>query len=143
MKNILILCIGNICRSPLAEALFAQRFPSLNVSSAGLSAMVGYPADANSIEVAKENGLNIFSHRARQVNLAMCQSADLILVMEKFHRTLLIEKFPFTQGKVFCISSNDIEDPYRKSQMFFDNAYHEIALGVDAWSEKLNKLIYI
>jgi len=141
MKNILVLCIGNICRSPLAEALLAKNFPSLNISSAGLSAMVGYPADANSIAVAIENGLDISLHRARQVNLAMCQSADLILVMERFHRSLLIEKFPLTQGKVFSVSDIDVDDPYGKSKSFFDRMYGEVSAGVDAWSLKINKLI--
>lgn len=141
MKNILVLCIGNICRSPLAEALLAKNFPSLNISSAGLSAMVGYPADSNSIEVAIENGLDISLHKARQVDAIMCQSADLILVMERFHRSLLVQRFPLAQGKVFCISDVDIEDPYKKSKIFFNKAYNEILLGVNSWSPKLNKLI--
>jgi len=141
MNNILILCIGNICRSPLAEALLAKKFPYLNIYSAGLSAVVGHPADIKSIKVAVEHDLDISLHRARQVNLAMCQLADLILVMERFHRSLLVEKFPFTQGKVFCISDIDIDDPYGKPQIFFDQVYGEISAGVNSWSLKISKLI--
>jgi len=141
MKNILVLCIGNICRSPLAEVLLKKNFPSLNISSAGLSAMVGFPADANSIEVAMENGLDISSHRARQVNLAMCQSADLILVMERFHRSLLMEKFPLAQGKIFCVSDTEIDDPYGQPKVFFDQVYSEILAGISAWSLRISKLI--
>ena len=52
MHNILVLCVGNICRSPLAHALVARKLPGTHVQSAGLGALVGRPADPLSVQVA-------------------------------------------------------------------------------------------
>ena len=82
MKHILTLCTGNICRSPLAEALLARELPDHIIWSAGLGALVGNRADPLSVAVAAAHGLNIEAHRAQQVTRWMCQQADLILVME-------------------------------------------------------------
>src|SRR3546814_3067238 len=82
MNRILLVCIGNICRSPLAEALLKQHFPDKTVHSAGLAALVGHPADSTAQDIAHQHGLDLSAHRAQQITQAMCRSADLILVME-------------------------------------------------------------
>ena len=62
MKTILVLCIGNICRSPMAEALLLRALPGMTVRSAGLDAMIGEPADPTSIALQERpdyaNGRN-------------------------------------------------------------------------------------
>jgi len=68
MNIILTLCIGNICRSPLAQGLLAQQLPGHTVWSAGLGALVGEPADPMSVQIAAEHGLDISAHRAQQVS---------------------------------------------------------------------------
>ena len=69
-KNILIVCVGNICRSPTAEALFAHRLSGqdLTISSAGIGALVGNPMDKTAHEVLQDNGLELPAHCARQVD---------------------------------------------------------------------------
>ena len=143
MRHILTLCVGNICRSPLAQALLARELPEHHVRSAGLSAMVGYPADPEVIRVAKEQGLELQAHRAQQVTSVMCQQAELILVMEQEHKTQLEQLYPQVRGKVFRLGlygQFDIADPYRQSREAFDTAYQGISQGIADWLPRIKKL---
>ena len=143
MKHILMLCIGNICRSPIAEALLAREFPDKTIWSAGLGALVGNPADQLSIEVAAANGLDLSAHRAQQLAGWMCQTAELMLVMEQGHKTQLEQLYPLARGKVFRlgeIGQFDIADPYRQSKAVFESAYALIARGVADWAPRIRQL---
>ena len=143
MKHILVLCIGNICRSPIAEALLKQQFPDKQIWSAGLGALVGNPADPLSVAVAAAHGLNLSAHRAQQVASWMCQTAELILVMEQSHKAQLEKQFPLVRGKVFRLgeaSQLEIADPYRQPKDAFDAAYSAIALGVSQWASRIRQL---
>lgn len=143
MNHILTLCVGNICRSPTAEALLKQHFPQKTVWSAGLSALVGNPADPFSIEVAAAHRVDLSAHRAQQVSLWMCQTVDLILVMEQSHKTALEQQFPVVRGKVFRLgelNNFDIADPYKKARDAFEAAYADIARGVAAWVPRIRQL---
>ena len=143
MKNILVLCIGNICRSPLAQALLARELPQHTVWSAGLGALVGQPADPFSIEVAAANGLDITSHRAQQVSSWLCQQTELILVMEQAHKIQLEQQFPVVRGKAFTLGQYakfEIADPNRQPLEAFQTAYASIAQGVADWAPRIRKL---
>lgn len=143
MQNVLTLCIGNICRSPLAEVLLARELPSHRVWSAGLSAMVGWQADATSIQIAQEQGLDLSAHRAQQVTSIMCQQADVILVMEQSHKAQLEQQFPLVRGKVFRLGQYgnfDVADPYRQPRDAFDSAWVAIARGVADWAPRIRQL---
>ena len=143
MQHILTLCIGNICRSPLAHALLARELPQHKVRSAGLNAMVGYPADPEAISIAKEHGLDLHAHRAQQVTSIMCQQAELILVMEQEHKTQLEQLYPQVRGKVFRLGlygQFEIADPYRQSREAFDTAYQGISQGIADWLPRIKKL---
>ena len=143
MQSILTLCIGNICRSPLAEALLARELPAHRVWSAGLSAMVGWPADPISLQIAQEQGLDLSGHRAQQVSNIMYQQADLILVMEQAHKNQLEQQFPLVRGKVFRLGqfgNFDIADPYRQPREAFDAAWGSIARGVADWAPRIRQL---
>lgn len=143
MKHILTLCIGNICRSPLAEALLARELPHHTVWSAGLGALVGKPADPLSIAVAAAHGLDISAHRAQQVTSWLCQQTELILVMEQSHKNQLEQQFPMVRGKVFILGQYgkfDIADPYQQPREAFDTAYAAIAQGVADWVPRIRQL---
>ena len=143
MKNILVLCIGNICRSPIAEVMLKKEFPDKTIWSAGLGALVGSAADPMSVELAEKNGYNLSSHRAQQVASWMCQQAELIFVMEKNQKAELERRFPMTQGKVFTLGSIgnfEIADPYRQKRDAFQSAYLAIATGVADWAPRIHKL---
>jgi protein-tyrosine phosphatase len=146
MQNILVVCVGNVCRSPIGEALLAREFPQLKVWSAGLGALVGEPADPLATEVAASNGLDLSAHRAQQITSWMCQAADLILVMEQAHKTEIERRFPLVRGKVFRLGDSgkadhfDIADPYRQAKSAFEKAYVDIACGVAAWAPRIRQL---
>ena len=143
MKSILVLCIGNICRSPIAEAMIKKEFPDKTVWSAGLGALVGNPADPMSVELAQGDGYDLSKHRAQQIAGWMCQQAELIFVMEKNQKAELERRFPMTKGKVFALGSIgnfEIADPYRQNRDAFESAYSAIAKGVADWVPRIHKL---
>lgn len=143
MQRILILCVGNICRSPLAQALLARHLQQHQVWSAGLSAPIGCPADPSSLLIAQEHGLDISRHRAQQVSRVMCQQADVILVMEQVHKNMLERQFPLVRGKVFRIGQFgdfDIPDPYRQSREAFEAAWAGIERGLNDWLPRIRQL---
>ena len=143
MQNILVLCIGNICRSPIAEALLKQQFPEKTIWSAGLGALVGNSADPLTIEVAATHGLDLSAHRAQQLVGWMCQTAELILVMEQGHKIEVEQLYPLVRGKVFRLGEFgkfDITDPYRQPRAAFETAYGHIARGVADWAPRIRQL---
>ena len=143
MQRIMTLCIGNICRSPLAQVLLSRELPEHQVWSAGLSALVGSPADPTSVQIAKEQGLDLSAHRAQQVSSYMCQQAELILVMEQSHKAQLEQLYPQVRGKVFRLGQFgqfEIDDPYRQPREAFDTAYQGIAQGVADWLTRIRQL---
>lgn len=141
--RILTLCVGNICRSPIAEALLAREFPQLSVRSAGLSALISQPADALSQKVAAQHGLDLSQHRAQQISALLCQQSDLILVMEQGHKDWLEQLYPQVRGKTFRLGQFgqfEISDPYGKPLHAFEAAYEAIFRGVTDWSHRIRKL---
>ena len=144
-ENILVVCIGNICRSPVAEALLKNTLinkgnKKYNISSAGLGAMVGHKPDKIACELMLEKGLDISDYQATQLNQEMTLKADLILVMESVHKDLIENKEPSAKGKVFRLGEwggFEIADPYRQERKVFEEAVQLIEKGVKDWVDKI------
>ena len=85
-EHVLVVCVGNICRSPTAEFLLKRALPGKRVESAGLGALVGHDMEATARLVAEAHGLACPQHKARQLTRELCREADVILVMEARHR---------------------------------------------------------
>ena len=83
-NKILVVCVGNICRSPTGEALLKQKLPNHTIASAGVGALVGDPADAQASQVAQQHGVDLSTHVAQQLTSELAAQYDLMLV--KFHR---------------------------------------------------------
>ncbi len=143
IRNILVVCIGNICRSPMAEGLLAKAVPDAQVSSVGLEAMAGLRADPIACELMAERGVSLESHRARQISMDACQRADLILVMDRSQRRMVEERYLFAAGKVFRLcefSDQDVPDPYRAGRASFERALSLIEEGSRQWVQRISRV---
>lgn len=142
--NVLVVCVGNICRSPMGEYLLRQMAQvngaEISISSAGLGALVGHEADEFAREVMAENKIDLSPHRARQLDEQMLKDNDLILVMERWQQREIEQQFPFARGRIHLLgkwSDREIIDPYKKSKGHFIDAYIKIADSCREWCEKL------
>lgn len=139
-ENILVVCVGNICRSPMAEALLKQRFPEKNIDSAGVGALVGHSADPAAIKIMEEQNIDITTHVAKQIDKNLVHKADLIFTMSESQNKWIEERWPFCRGKTFKLghwSDKDIADPYRHEMNAFQTAYKDIVHGIEEWQDKL------
>lgn len=136
-RNVVMVCTGNICRSPYAEHVLKAKAPTLAVSSAGLVAMVGHSADETGLRVSKGRNIDIADHVARQLRSEMVTGADLVLVMDDGHLRQLLKKHPDARGKTFklgkWLDNKNIADPYKRPADYFELVFDEIDKAVDSW----------
>ncbi|MGU7783024.1 low molecular weight protein-tyrosine-phosphatase [Burkholderia sp. PU8-34] len=137
------MCVGNICRSPMAEGLLRHRIKGAQISSAGLDAMIGHGPDPHALALMNDRGIDISGHRARQLVEQISRDADLILVMEGDHRRAIERQYPYARGRVFPIghfSGAEVADPYRQSRSAFEESLKLIEQGVEEWVQRIQKL---
>ena len=125
--DILFVCTGNICRSPMAEGLLRHMLPpetreAVHVHSAGTHGLDGEPAAPFAVQAAAAMGVDLSRHRARSLHPEMVRQADVILVMEPFHRDIVKRALPAEdEGRLRLLAtfedplrSDTIDDPYNK-----------------------------
>lgn len=146
LKTILFVCIGNICRSPMAEILFQEEAKnkdhSIHVSSAGLNAMQDKPAHPVAQSLMTKKGLDLSSHQGRQITKQIVNESDLILVMTRNQKNELESKFPQAKGKVYRLGHHegfDVVDPYKRPDAIFDQSLAQIEAGLENWYSMILK----
>ncbi|MDD4089948.1 MAG: low molecular weight protein arginine phosphatase [Tissierellia bacterium] len=161
--NILFVCTGNTCRSPMAEGIFKDMLKKNNidniiVSSAGLSVFPGEHANEKAVKALKEKGIDITMHRARQL-LDEINKADLILTMTLSHKQVISDYFKSKTDETSpCLSclftlkefaaklsgekltGTDIDDPYGRDYNFYKDSRDEIEMELIKILKNLNKL---
>ena len=144
-SNILIVCVGNICRSPTAEYLLKKQLEAkgrnINIASAGISALVGKSAEKTATAMAAEIGVDLTPHKAQQLTAELVHQYDLVLVMEEGHIKAVEGIAPTARGKVHLLGrwhqNIEIPDPYRNGDAAFKHALSLIRLTVQDWVDKL------
>lgn len=126
IRSVLIVCHGNIIRSPLAAELLKNyladlRCTSISVRSAGTCVQPRRGADERALLVSRESGISLESHRAQPLTSALVEESDLILVMDHRNEAELLARYPEAKNKVFMLGAIEakgssryavIPDPY-------------------------------
>lgn len=139
--NVLVMCHGNICRSPVAGALLARELGPLgiDVQSAGF---IGFnrAAPPEAVAAAERHAVNLSGHRSRLVTAAMARAADLVVVMDPDQQRMLRERYGRSPTTVLVLGDLDpapaetrtIHDPVNQKQEVFEQVYERIARCVRA-----------
>jgi len=141
--KILMVCLGNICRSPLAQGILNSKITSNTfVDSAGTAAYhVGNPPDPRSTEIAKQKGIDISQYRARKFTKEDFTKFDQIFVMDQsnFEDVILLAETKAEQDKVSLILpfEQEVPDPYYGGKEGFEYCYSLLDKACDQIIEKM------
>ena len=142
MKTILFICTGNVCRSPMAEALFRRAVTGrgeFRALSAGIGAMDGQPPTAHSVRAMRELGVDIAAQRSRMLTAELVRSADLILGMTHSHVDTVALLYPAAAEKTFLLREfdetlenyeKDISDPIGSPYPIYTDCRDQIEQGI-------------
>ena len=150
MVRVLMVCLGNICRSPLAEGILKSKVDHYEVfvDSAGTGAYhVGNLPDSRSIAVAKSHNLDITDQKARKFVVNDFDAFDFIYVMDSSNYSNVIKlarnktdiaKVRYILNEVFPGENMDVPDPYYGGEYGFRNVYKMLDEACNIIAKKLN-----
>lgn len=138
IKTILVVCVGNICRSPMAEYFLKETYPQLTIHSAGIQGLTGHPADEKAMLCMQNLSIDMQSHIAKKLDAQMLKNADLVLVMSQNQLKHIERTWPFAKGKTFRLGhwqQCDVADPYQHDQAMFDQTCQLIQSCISNWKQ--------
>ncbi|MEO0185177.1 MAG: L-threonylcarbamoyladenylate synthase [candidate division WOR-3 bacterium] len=150
--NLLFVCSGNSCRSPMAEGIIKTMVDQnyVQVKSGGTAAMDGLPASENARQVVKEFGGDISNHRTRYLTKEMIDEADLVLVMEYKHYETVLDLVPDATIKTFLLKEykrrtkyNEVSDPVGKDLETYRNTALEMYPSLKFVAEDIKRRLLI
>ena len=141
--NILFVCTGNTCRSPMAAALMNKIAEDedldIRIESAGIFAEEGAPASTEAIVTMKKYDIDLLGHHAQQINSELIEKSDLILTMTEGQKMLFAD---VADKKVYTVCEyagvpGDIDDPYGGDVEEYEEVAEMLYLALQAMVEKL------
>ncbi|MBU6471840.1 MAG: low molecular weight phosphotyrosine protein phosphatase [Alphaproteobacteria bacterium] len=142
--SLLFVCTGNLCRSPMAAAMFAvgagRCKRPISVASAGVAARSGQRSPEAVVSLMAERGHDLAGHRARPVTRELVGQADLVLVMEVAQKRFIEARWPALKGRVRRLGDwrgEDIPDPYGESGRHYEDCLLRIEACLADWQERL------
>lgn len=147
--NILFVCTGNTCRSPMAEAIMKSKWPEEKVKSAGVFAGKGEPMASNSEVVLREKDLTL-DHETSQITEELLEWADLVLTMTDRHKQTMTLQYPNYDNKYYTLKEYVLIDDRKWQELkesystFEEKRSHILREGMDKlgqreMEEKLNR----
>ena len=147
-RRLLFVCTANLCRSPIAEGLMAERLrraglgEQVEVGSAGIRTVTGRPAAPTAVDLLGGRGVDVSVHRSRPISVELVKDSDLIVVMEEAQRHSLFHLAPEVLARVFLLSElsgghHDVEDPWGGSELDYERCIAEIEGLLEAGWAKL------
>lgn len=142
MPQIVFVCTGNTCRSPVAEVVLRERlvaigFHDWSVKSMGIRAIGGQPAAPHSLSLMAERGIDLSEHRSRAFDLDLVESSTLVLCMEQAQVDWIYHAYPHQRGNIFTLSDMsyrqyDVPDPYGEALDAYRKMVSDVATLIEA-----------